>query len=64
MKTLKENLARHPDDRDTLLALITFSRDAGETATALDYAEQLSRIVPNDQDLARLTEDLRSRLKR
>src|SRR5262249_44772075 len=37
IKTLKENLARHPNDRDTLLALITFSRDAGETASALDY---------------------------
>ena len=63
MKVLKENLARHPDDRDTLLALITFNRDAGEIGTALEYAEQLSRIAPNDQDIARLSADLRSRLK-
>ena len=28
---LKENLTRHPEDRDTLLALVTFSRDAGRS---------------------------------
>ena len=33
MTVLKDNLARHPDDRDTLLALISFSRDAGDAAT-------------------------------
>jgi Flp pilus assembly protein TadD len=60
MKVLKENLARHPDDRDTLLALTTFSRDAG---AALDYAGQLSRVAPNDRDLARLIDDLRARLR-
>ena len=64
MKVLKDNLARHADDRDTLLALVTFNRDAGETAAALDYAEQLSRIAPNDPDIVRLTADLRARLQR
>jgi predicted CXXCH cytochrome family protein len=63
MKVLKDNLARHADDRDTLLALVTFNRDAGETGAALDYAEQLSRIAPNDSDMARLAADLRARLK-
>jgi predicted CXXCH cytochrome family protein len=62
-KVLKENLARHPGDRDTLLALTTFTRDAGDIAAALEYAEQLSRIAPNDPNLARLTDDLRARLK-
>ena len=64
MKILKESLARHPDDRDTLSALVTFSRDAGDIGAALEYAEQLSRITPNDPDLTRLTDDLRTRLKR
>jgi len=63
IKVLKENLARHPDDRDTLLALVTFSRDAGDANAALDYAEQLSRIAPNDRELARLIDDLRARVK-
>jgi tetratricopeptide (TPR) repeat protein len=64
MKILKESLARHPDDRETLLALVTFSRDAGDIGAALEYAEQLARITPNDRDLTRLTDDLRTRLKR
>jgi hypothetical protein len=63
MKVLKANLAQHPDDRDTMLALVTFSRDAGDISAALEYAEQLSRLRPNDRDLTRLTNDLRSRLK-
>jgi tetratricopeptide (TPR) repeat protein len=62
-KLLKENLVRHPGDRDTLLALVTFSRDAGDITAALEYAEQLSRITPNDQNLIRLINNLRARLK-
>jgi predicted CXXCH cytochrome family protein len=64
MNVLKENLARHSDDRDTLSALVTFARDAGDIGTALEYAEQLSRIAPHDPNLTRLTDDLRARLKR
>jgi tetratricopeptide (TPR) repeat protein len=36
MAALKASLARHPGDRDTLLALVSFSRDLGDVATALD----------------------------
>jgi tetratricopeptide (TPR) repeat protein len=64
MKVLKGNLTRHSDDRDTALALVTFSRDAGDIAAALEYAEQLSRITPNDPGIARLVADLRARSKR
>jgi predicted CXXCH cytochrome family protein len=64
MKVLKENLARHRADRETIFALVTFSRDAGDIGAALEYAEQLSRIAPNDPDLARLSDDLRGRLRR
>jgi Flp pilus assembly protein TadD len=63
ISALKEGLARHPDDRDILLALATFSRDAGDIAAALDYAERLTRASPNDRDLASFIEDLRRRLK-
>ncbi|OAF02961.1 hypothetical protein AYJ54_25525 [Bradyrhizobium centrolobii] len=63
IEVLKANLARHPDDRDTLLALVTFSRDSGNIGAALEYAERLSRLVPNDHELTRLTDDLRARLK-
>jgi predicted CXXCH cytochrome family protein len=60
---LKENLLRHPDDRSTLLALVTFNRDAGDIDAALDYAKQLSRLAPNDPGLAHLTDELRARAK-
>ena len=37
----QDSLTRHPADRDTLLALVTFNRDAGDVGAALDYAERL-----------------------
>lgn len=60
---LKENLARHPDERDTLSVLVMFNRDSGNINAALEYAERLSRLVPNDRELTRLTDDLRARAK-
>ena len=32
IQALKDNLARHPADRDTLSALVSFNRDAGDFA--------------------------------
>ncbi|KRQ14795.1 hypothetical protein AOQ71_12305 [Bradyrhizobium manausense] len=64
IKVLKANLVRHPDDRDTMLALVAFSRDAGDISAALEYAQQLSRLRPNDRDLTQLTNELRARLGR
>ena len=56
---LKENLARHPSDRDTLMALVSFHRGVGDIDLALEYAEQLALIIPEDKDLAKLVQDLR-----
>ena len=64
MTALKDSLARHHDDRETLLALISFSRDAGDPRTALEYAEQLARIAPTDQTIAGLIETLRQQIKK
>jgi predicted CXXCH cytochrome family protein len=61
---LKESLARHPGDRDTLQALMTFCRDVGDLASALDYAEQLARMMPNDVTLAAMINQLRRQLGR
>ena len=63
MRALKENLVRHPGDRDTLLALVSFSRDAGDVAAALGYAEQLARVAPAEPGLAGLIENLRRQIK-
>jgi Flp pilus assembly protein TadD len=62
MTILRDGLAKHPEDRDILLALMRFSRDAGDIRSALEYAERLARIAPHDQQLAHAIEDLRSPL--
>jgi tetratricopeptide (TPR) repeat protein len=64
MTVLKDNLARHPGDRDTLQALVTFSRDAGDFAAALEYAEQLARMMPGDINLDALINNLRSQINK
>jgi predicted CXXCH cytochrome family protein len=56
---LEANVSRHPADRDTFLALISFSRDAGHFASALEYAERLARLIPEDPNLRMLIERLR-----
>jgi len=61
IEVLKKSLARHPDDRDTLLALIAFNRDAGDIVSALRYAEQLNSLTPDDMNLTRLIQDLRNK---
>ena len=63
MTVLKEGLVRHPNDRDILLALVSFSRIAGDTLASLAYAEQLAAITPDDRNLARLIEELRQATK-
>ena len=64
MTVLKEILAGHSGHRDTLLALISFSREAGDFNTALQYAEQLNRAEPGDPSLIGLIENPRRQSKR
>jgi predicted CXXCH cytochrome family protein len=64
MAVLRESVARHAGDRDTLLGLVSFSRDAGDFATALHYAEQLARVAPNDPSLTALIDNLRRQISK
>jgi predicted CXXCH cytochrome family protein len=59
VKVLKDNLARHPEDRDSLSALIGFSRDAGDNASALRYAEELAGLDPGNEEIKTLIQTLR-----
>ena len=61
---LKENLLRHPRDRDTLLALISFAREAADLRAALDYAQRLAAIAPGDPNLTALIDNLRSQIEK
>jgi len=42
-----------------LLAVVTFSRDAGDLATALEYGERLAQIAPDDRDITNFLQSLR-----
>ena len=59
IQALKDNLARHPADRDTLSALVSFNREGRDFASALKYAEQLAQADPNNAELKSLIETLR-----
>ena len=64
MAALKEALVRHPGDRDILSALIAFNRAAGDSVSALAYAEQLAATVPDDRNLATLIQQLRGAMRK
>jgi predicted CXXCH cytochrome family protein len=59
MAVLKEALKNHPGDREILLALVSFSRKAGDATAALGYAEQLAIITLDDRNLTALIQELR-----
>jgi Flp pilus assembly protein TadD len=59
MAVLKASATRHPNDRDTLVALVSYSRNAGDFVSALEYAERLARVVPDDPSLSALIDNLR-----
>ena len=51
LEVLEASHARHPADRDTLLALVTINRDAGRLAAALSWADQLVALDPQARTL-------------
>jgi hypothetical protein len=55
---LQENLARHPNDRETLAALVALNRDAGDAGAALEYAKRLAQLFPGDHALNALIKSL------
>ena len=59
MELLENTHKRHPTDRDTLLALVSISRDTGDFATALSHARELVALYPADMQLRVLVLDLR-----
>lgn len=59
LQVLRESLEQHPFDPDLLTALATYSRDSGEIASAIRYAERLLEILPEDSNLQQLLSQLR-----
>ncbi|MDC7785953.1 tetratricopeptide repeat protein [Rhodoplanes sp. TEM] len=59
LATLRESLARHPHDRETLSGLAAFSRDAGARDDALHYAETLAALEPDDPSVRAFVRQMR-----
>ena len=64
ISAFKGNLARHPGDRDTLIALINFLRDDGKLESALEYAQQLAKLTPNDRTIDNHISTLKARIEK
>ena len=58
---LEKALRRRPNDRDVLLALVSFNRDQGALGQARHYAEQMAAQYPDDPEAQRLVAQLRAR---
>jgi Flp pilus assembly protein TadD len=59
--TLKDALARHPYDRDLLLAMISYEVEAGLFTSGLERAELLAKLEPTNPQVAQLLASLRVR---
>jgi tetratricopeptide (TPR) repeat protein len=58
LAALTDAYRRNPADRDTLLALVTMNRDAGNLEDARSYAQALRLRYPDDPDIAALARAL------
>ena len=54
IQTLETVLVTHPNDRDTLVALVAFQRDAGQLDAAREYARRLAALEPDDPEVRTL----------
>jgi Flp pilus assembly protein TadD len=59
---LKGSLAAHPQNRDIIMAIVSFSREAGDDAAALQYAQQAASSAPEDPVIRGLVDELRRQL--
>ena len=61
---LEQSLRRHPYDRDTLAALVAFTREEGDSRRALVYARQLAALEPGNPEVGRLVKRLEAEAAR
>lgn len=59
LAALNQSLRRHPNDPEALSAALAFSREKGDAAAALGFAERLSALLPDSRELAELVKQLR-----
>jgi predicted CXXCH cytochrome family protein len=56
---LEKSHQQHPWDRDLLVALVGFQREAGNRSAALDYARKLAALDPSDAAATDLVRELK-----
>ena len=54
IQTLETVVAKHPNDRDTLMALVAFQREAGNLDAAREYARRLAALEPDNPEVRAL----------
>ena len=59
-RVLERALSRHPYDRELLLALASYEREAGDVAKAARRARLLAELEPDDPGIARFARELGS----
>lgn len=57
---LRRGLEIHPDDPDLLAGMVTAAGASGQRALALEHAERLQALFPDDPAIRRLVRELRS----
>jgi tetratricopeptide (TPR) repeat protein len=55
---LKDSLVGQPENRDMIMAIISFSREAGDVDTARQYVEKAITLTPDDPGLRALLKEL------
>ena len=58
IQALETVLQRHPNDRDSLLALVAFQRDAGNPDAARNAARRLATLEPDNPEVRALLQQL------
>jgi tetratricopeptide (TPR) repeat protein len=58
LQVLKDAQQRHPADRDILVALVDYHRQAGDRQGAIGWARKLLELSPGDAQAGRLLESL------
>ncbi|MFZ1641405.1 MAG: tetratricopeptide repeat protein [Candidatus Contendobacter sp.] len=58
IQELETVLQRHPNDRDSLLALVAFQRDAGHLDAARVYARRLAELEPDNPEVRALLQKM------
>jgi cytochrome c-type biogenesis protein CcmH/NrfG len=64
IEVLERVLARHPNDRDTLSALVAYEREQNRPRQALVHARRLADIEPANTEARQLVERLEAETRR